>query len=55
MKEGRHKLTSTDKEILESCKMQMKLHIEKLMEQGVRKANIEIELSYHIKNVLYSD
>lgn len=55
MNEGRHKLTSSDKEILESCKLQMKLHIEKLVEQGVRKANLEIELIHYIKNVLYSD
>lgn len=42
-------------EVLESCKEQLKIHIDKLVEQGVRKANIEIELTHYLKSLLYSD
>jgi hypothetical protein len=42
-------------EILESCKEQLRIHIDKLVEQGARKANIEIELIHYLKSLLYSD
>ena len=41
-----------EKETLESCKQQLKIHIESLLEKGVRKANIEIDLHFYIKDLL---
>lgn len=51
----RHILTDFEKEILESCKSQLKIHITHLQEQGVRGANIEIELVHYIKSLLKHD
>lgn len=42
-------------EIMDSCKTQLKIHIDTLIEQGERKANIEIELIHYIKNLIYAD
>lgn len=41
-----------EKEVMESCKEQLKIHIETLMGMGVRRAVIEIELLHHIKRIL---
>ena len=41
-----------EKDTLESCKQQLKIHIESLLEMGVRKANIEIDLHFYIKELL---
>jgi hypothetical protein len=45
----------TNNEILESCKTQLKLHIEKLLENGVRRQNVEIELIHYMKKLIYKD
>lgn len=39
-------------DVMESCKEQLKIHIETLMSMGVRRANIEIELLHYIKRIL---
>lgn len=41
-----------EKDTLESCKQQLKTHIESLLAMGVRKANIEIDLHFYIKELL---
>lgn len=51
MSRGRH-TNDKDNEILESCKVQLDIHIKHLLERGVRPANIEIELMWHIKKLL---
>jgi hypothetical protein len=50
--EGRHILEEKDLDILESCKAQLDIHINLLLERDVRPANIEIELMWHIKKLL---
>lgn len=42
-------------EIMESCKTQLKIHIDTLLEQSERKANLEIELIHYIKKLIYAD
>lgn len=42
-------------EIMQSCKDQLRIHIESLLEHGVRTANIEIELLHYIKKLIYAD
>jgi hypothetical protein len=42
-------------EILQSCKDQLKIHVDMLLEQGERKANIEIELMHYMKKLIYKD
>lgn len=39
-------------EIMESCKEQLKAHVEQLLDMGTRKANIEIELHFYIRKLL---
>lgn len=45
----------TPDEIINSCKNQIKIHVDMLLGQGIRKANIEIELMHYLKKLLYSD
>jgi hypothetical protein len=52
MHNGKTKLEDKDLEILESCKIQLDIHINHLLERDVRPANIEIELVWHIKKLL---
>jgi hypothetical protein len=40
-------------DILQSCKDQLKFHIEQLLEMNVRVADIEIELLHYMKKLLY--
>jgi hypothetical protein len=42
----------TKQDIYVSAKAQLKLHIEMLLEQGVFKPEIEIELCHYIRNFL---
>jgi hypothetical protein len=42
-------------DVMNSLKAQLKTHIEILLEQGVRKQNIEIELLHYIKKLIYAD
>jgi hypothetical protein len=42
-------------DVMVSLKEQLKIHIGILLEQGVRKQNIEIELLYYIKKLIYAD
>lgn len=42
----------SDKDVMESCKQQLKTHIESLLAMGVRKANIEIDLHFYIKELV---
>jgi hypothetical protein len=51
----RHLLNEMDEEILSSCKAQLKIHIEILLERNVRSANIQIELDSYIKSLLKQD
>lgn len=39
-------------EVMESCKEQLKIHIETLLGMGVSRANIEIELLHYMKRIL---
>lgn len=39
-------------EVMESCKEQLKIHIETLRKLGVRRAVIEIELLHYMKRIL---
>lgn len=55
MSEGKHILDEKDKEIIDSCKSQIEIHINYLLERGVRPANIQIELEWHIKKLLKGD
>lgn len=55
MSNGRSILDERDKEIIDSCKTQLDIHINYLLERGVRPANIQIELEWHIKNLLKGD
>ncbi|MGD1416513.1 hypothetical protein [Bacillus stercoris] len=50
--ESRHTLNEEDLDILNSLKTQLDIHIPQLVERGVRKTNIEIELLFHIKKLL---
>ena len=52
MSNGRHKLDRTDTYILDKMKEYLTTGIEELQERGVRPANIEIELEWHIKKLL---
>jgi hypothetical protein len=42
-------------QIMESCKNQLKIHTEILLEDGMRKTEIEIELLHYLKKLLYSE
>ncbi|MES9681651.1 hypothetical protein ABWK22_01720 [Gottfriedia acidiceleris] len=42
-------------DIMLSLKTQMKIHIEMLLKQGVRKQNIEIDVLHYLKKVVYAD
>lgn len=53
--DGQFNYTFSNEEVLNSCKTQLKLHIDTLLEQGMRKANLEIELIHYIKKLLYAD
>lgn len=55
MDNGRQKLNEEDLKILNSCKTQLDIHINYLLERGVRRANIQIELEWHIRNLLKGD
>lgn len=55
MDKGRHELNDLDTQIMESCKVQLQIHISHLLERNVRGANIEIELIHYIKNLLKQD
>lgn len=48
-------MLTTNQEILDACKEQIRIHIEMLLEKGERVANIEIELFHHMKKILYKD
>ncbi|MCY8549476.1 hypothetical protein MOD25_06100 [Bacillus haynesii] len=50
--ENRYLLNEEDLEILNSLKTQLDIHVPQLVDRGVRKANIEIELLSHIKKLL---
>jgi hypothetical protein len=50
--EGRAKLTEEEQAMIDSLKEAMEEVITELKHNGVRKANIEIELMWHIKNTL---
>ncbi|GIN67123.1 MULTISPECIES: hypothetical protein [Bacillus] len=50
--ENRYILNERDLEILDSLKTQLDIHVPQLVDRGVRKANIEIELLSHIKKLL---
>ena len=52
MSNGRHKLDESDERILNLMKDFLTKGIEELQERGVRPANIEIELEWHIKKLL---
>lgn len=41
-----------EKDVINSCKQQLKTHIEMLLGMGMRKVNIEIELHVYIKDML---
>lgn len=55
MSEGRHVLTDLEQQIMESCKVQLQIHVSHLLQKGVRGANIEIELIHYIKSLLKED
>jgi hypothetical protein len=55
MDKGRHELNDLDKEIMESCKVQLQIHVSHLLQRGVRSANIEIDLIHYIKGLLKED
>lgn len=42
-------------DVVWSCKEQLRIHIETLLEQNVRKADIEIEILHYMKKLLYGD
>ena len=50
--EGRYILNEDDKAILEDVKSKISMAIALLKENGVRDANIEIELLWHVKKEL---
>lgn len=45
----------TVEEIMTSCKESLKEHIEQLQDNNVRAANIEIELLYYIRKLIYEE
>jgi hypothetical protein len=47
--------TMNTEDIMTSLKMQMEIHIAHLLEQGVRKQNIEIELMHYLKRLVYAE
>ncbi|WP_170865353.1 hypothetical protein [Bacillus licheniformis] len=50
--ENRYLLNEGDLEILNSLKTQLDIHVSLLVDRGVRKANIEIEILSHVKKLL---
>ncbi|GIN25414.1 hypothetical protein NSQ93_21965 [Bacillus sp. FSL W8-0445] len=50
--ENRYLLNEGDLEILNSLKTQLDIHVSQLVDRGVRKANIEIEILSHVKKLL---
>jgi hypothetical protein len=52
MSKGRHILDEEDKRILEDIKERISIGVNVLQQRGVRPANIEIELMWHIKELL---
>ena len=52
MKQERYILDSFEQEILDSCKMQMKIHVTALIDRGIRSANIQIELESYLRSLL---
>jgi hypothetical protein len=42
-------------DVMQSLKNQLKIHIVSLLEQGERRANIEIELLHTMKKIIYAD
>lgn len=50
--ENRYLLNKGDLEILNSLKTQLDIHVPQLVDRGVRKANIEIEILSHVKKLL---
>ncbi|MGG1746682.1 hypothetical protein ABDI04_04675 [Bacillus licheniformis] len=49
---NRYLLNKGDLEILNSLKTQLDIHVPQLVDRGVRKANIEIEILSHVKKLL---
>jgi uncharacterized alkaline shock family protein YloU len=43
------------KEVMDSLKEQVRIHIEHLLSLGVRNVNIEIEMLHYIKKVIYQE
>lgn len=52
MSQGRSQLDSTDTYILDKAKEMLTDCITELLERGVRPANIQLELEWHIKKLL---
>jgi hypothetical protein len=52
MDSGRHILNEEDKVILDDMKRKLEMGIKLLQDRGVRHANIQIELEWHIKKIL---
>lgn len=50
--QGRTELTEQEKGIMELMKDTLSIGINELKSNGVRHANIQIELLWHIKNIL---
>lgn len=51
----RHKLDKFEQDVLNSCKVQIKIHTEMLLERNIRPSNIEIELIHYLKKIIYND
>jgi hypothetical protein len=55
MNQERYILDEMDKEILESLKVQMRIHISHLLDRNVRPANVEIEVIHFLKKLLIEE
>jgi hypothetical protein len=55
MKQERYILDEMDKEILESLKVQLRIHTEMLIDRNLRKSNIEIEVIHFLKKLLLKE
>lgn len=52
---GRQVLNDEDNAILNDLKQKLEMGIKLLQQNGVRHANIQIELEWHIRNLLKGD
>lgn len=55
MDKGRYKLTEEDIDMFDAVKNLLAFGVEKLVESGIRKTNIEIEITHYLKNLLKED